>query len=307
MVEARFGQVAVLMGGWSSERNISLDSGRAVFNALQQAGVDATAIDIDRQTVARLVSEPYDRAFIAIHGRGGEDGTLQGMLDLLDKPYTGSGVLASALSMNKIYTKQLWMSYGLATPQFIVYQSSLTCDAIAARLGFPFAFKPVCEGSSIGVAKIEQTSDFEDAQAEAMRFSGGVFAESWISGDEYAVALLGDTMLPPIRLEPTRPFYDYRAKYDDSTTRYHCPCGLSDKEIEDLQALCQRACRVLGVAGWGRVDLIRDRQGKFWLLEVNTVPGMTSHSLVPIAAQAVGIDFEQLVIEILASIQEARQ
>lgn len=307
MAEMGFGQVAVLMGGWSSEREISLDTGRTVVDALQQADIDVLAIDVSRQTITELATTQFDRAFIAIHGRGGEDGTLQGMLDLMNRPYTGSGVLASALSMNKVYAKYLWISQGLATPQFVVYQPSMTADQIAAQLGFPFALKPACEGSSIGVSKVEQASDFDTAKAEATRLSKSVFAESWISGDEYAVALLGDKMLPPIRLQPTRSFYDYKAKYDDDTTRYHCPCGLSDKEIEDLQELSIRACQVLGIEGWGRVDVVRDQQGKFWLLEVNTVPGMTSHSLVPMAAKAVGMDFQQLVIEILASAKESRQ
>ena len=298
---SEFGKVAVLMGGWSSERTISLDSGNAVVAALQESGIDATAYDLSPQTVSSLASSRFDCAFIAIHGRGGEDGTLQGMLEMLDMPYTGSGVLASALSMDKIITKQVWTSQGLPTPPFVIVNSQSDPADIAEQIGLPFALKPACEGSSIGVYKVESLDDFDNARSAAMQISKTLFAEAWVSGDEYAVTLLEDKILPPIRLQPHRTFYDYSAKYEDSGTRYHCPCGLLPQELQSLESLCMRACSSLGVKGWGRVDAVRDSAGKFCLLEVNTVPGLTSHSLVPMSAKAAGIDFRQLVFKILGT------
>ena len=296
-----FGKVAVLMGGWSSERAISLDSGNAVVAALQDLQVDATAYDLTPQTVSLLSIDCYDRAFIAIHGRGGEDGTLQGMLEMLNIPYTGSGVLASALSMNKISTKRLWASQQLPTPPFVIVEQHSDIETIVAQIGIPFALKPVCEGSSIGVSKVENPDDFDKAISVAMQVSKTLFAEAWVAGDEYAVTLLGDRILPPIRLQTQRMFYDYAAKYEDDGTLYHCPCGLPSPTLEELENLCLRACQSLGVEGWGRVDIVRDTSGKFWLLEVNTVPGLTSHSLVPMSAQAAGIDFKRLILKILAT------
>ena len=307
MTKSEFGKVAVLTGGWSSERTISLESGTAVLAALQESEINAVAYDLKPQTVSSLATSHFDRAFIAIHGRGGEDGTLQGMLEMLNVPYTGSGVLASALAMDKIISKQIWSAQGLPTPPFVIADSQSKCEDIAAHLSFPFALKPICEGSSIGVSKVESQADFDAAKSAVMQVSKTMFAETWVSGDEYAVALLADKILPPIRLETSRTFYDYTAKYEDSGTRYHCPCGLDSTELKSLETLCLKACRALGVKGWGRVDAIRDRDGKFWLLEVNTVPGLTSHSLVPMSAKATGIDFRQLVLKILATASEVLQ
>ena len=307
MTKSEFGKVAVLMGGWSSERAISLDSGASVLAALQESEINAVAYDLKPQTVSSLATSRFDRAFIAIHGRGGEDGTLQGMLEMLNIPYTGSGVLASALAMDKIISKQIWSAQGLPTPPFVIADSQSKCEDIVAHLGFPFALKPIYEGSSIGVSKVESQADFDAAKAATMQVSKTMFAETWVSGDEYAVALLADKILPPIRLETSRTFYDYTAKYEDSGTCYHCPCGLEGTELKNLETLCLKACRALSVEGWGRVDAIRDRDGKFWLLEVNTVPGLTSHSLVPMSAKAAGIDFRQLVLKILATASEVLQ
>ena len=298
---SELGKVAVLMGGWSSERAISLETGNAVVATLQESGIDAIAYDLKPQTVPSLATSRFDCAFVAIHGRGGEDGTLQGMLEMLNMPYTGSGVLASALSMDKIITKRIWMSQGLPTPSFAVVDQQSDVDDIVEQIGLPFALKPVCEGSSIGISKVESRNDFNDARSAAMQVSKTLFAEAWVSGDEYAVSLLEDKILPPIRLQTPRTFYDYTAKYEDSETRYHCPCGLSSQELQSLESLCTQACLSLGVKGWGRVDAIRDSSGKFWLLELNTVPGLTSHSLVPMSAKAAGIDFKQLIFKILGT------
>ena len=295
------GKVAVLMGGWSSERTISLDTGNAVVAALQESQIDAIAYDLKPQTIPSLATSRFNCAFIAIHGRGGEDGTLQGMLEMLDMPYTGSGVLASALSMDKIITKRIWASEGLSTPPFVIVDKQSDVDNIIEQIGLPFALKPASEGSSVGIAKVAHRDDFDDARSAALQISKTLFAEAWVSGDEYAVTLLQDKILPPIRLQTPRTFYDYTAKYEDSDTRYHCPCGLPSQELQCLESLCMEACLSLGVTGWGRVDAIRDSSGKFWLLEVNTVPGLTSHSLVPMSAKAAGIDFRQLIFKILGT------
>ncbi len=301
-----FGKVAVFMGGWSSERMISLDTGNAVIAALRDSEVDAIAYDLTPKTVLPLSIGCYDHAFIAIHGRGGEDGTLQGMLEMLNIPYTGSGVLASALSMNKISTKRIWLSQKLPTPPFVIVDKHSDMEAVAAQIGLPFALKPMCEGSSIGVSKVENPDDFDKALSAAFAVSKTLFAEVWVTGDEYAVTLLEGKILPPIRLQTSRIFYDYAAKYEDHGTRYHCPCGLSSQALEELENLCLHACQSIGVAGWGRVDVVRDAAGKFWLLEVNTVPGLTSHSLVPMSAKAAGIDFKQLVLKILATAKKEK-
>lgn len=303
---SEFGKVAVLTGGWSSEREISLESGAAVVDALQESGIDAIAYDLSRQTVASLADGDFDYAFIAIHGSGGEDGTLQGMLEMLDIPYTGSGVLASALAMNKIIVKRIWSGQGLPTPPFVIVDAESRAENIATQIGLPFALKPACEGSSVGISKVEKWDDFEAAKHDAMQNSNTIFAEAWVDGDEYAVALLEDKILPPIRLQTPRTFYDYIAKYRDGATRYHCPCGLPVEEIESLAELCMHACQVLEVKGWGRVDLIRDQAGEFSLLEVNTVPGLTAHSLVPMSAKAAGMDFRQLVLKILSTAKGVR-
>lgn len=296
---ARFGKVAVLMGGQSAEREVSLKSGQAVLRALQARGVNAQGIDVDRQVLRILVEGGYERVFIALHGRGGEDGVIQGALETLGLPYTGSGVLASALGMDKRRTKQLWLGAGLPTLPYRVLEAGSDSDAIVAALGLPLAIKPSREGSSIGVSRVTQIEQLEAAWAQAARCHSPVLAEPWISGEEYTGALLQGEALPLIRLETPREFYDYEAKYNADDTVYHCPCGLDPDREAALRALVQQAFVAVDGYGWGRVDLLVDREGRPWLLEVNTVPGMTNHSLVPMAAQAMGLSFEELVWRIL--------
>ncbi|UCE77555.1 MAG: D-alanine--D-alanine ligase [Gammaproteobacteria bacterium] len=296
-----FGKVAVLMGGRSAEREISLRSGQAILDALQQRGVQALSLDAGGDDfVSQLGSGGFDRAFIALHGRGGEDGVVQGLLESLGIPYTGSGVLGSALSMDKLRTKQVWAGAGLPTPTFTVLQRDADLQAVPA-LGFPVMLKPVREGSSIGMTKVEQERDLKKAWQEASRFDREVLAESWVYGVEYTAAIVADTALPLIRLETPREFYDYEAKYLADTTRYHCPCGLLEDVESGLQDLAMRAFRVVGASGWGRVDFFVDAAQRPWLIEVNTVPGMTDHSLVPMAAQVYGWDMPELVWRILES------
>lgn len=301
-----FGRVAVLYGGCSAERAVSLKSGAAVLEALQQAGVDAFAIDVGDDVLARLCEQHIDRAFIALHGRGGEDGTIQGLLECAGIPYTGSGVLASALAMDKLRTKQIWHSVGLPTPRHAALVSEDDCHQAAKELGFPLIVKPASEGSSIGMAKVDDLETLLAAWQEAREFDSQVLVEQWISGPEFTVAMLGDEVLPPIRLATNNAFYDYEAKYLSNDTQYEIPCGLAaDKEAE-LRRLTVRACQTLGVTGCGRADIMQDAQGNFWFLEVNTVPGMTDHSLVPMAAKAAGLDFSDLVLTILAGTLQTR-
>ncbi len=301
-----FGRVVVLFGGKSAEREVSLKSGNAVLGALQAAGVDAFGIDVGDDFLARLNSEKIDRAFIVLHGRGGEDGSMQGLLECAGIPYTGSGILASALAMDKLRTKQVWHSLGLPTPRHAVLTSQADCQAAATELGFPLIVKPAHEGSSIGMAKVENVEALIAAWQDAARYDSQVLVEQWIAGPEYTIAVLRGEVLPPIGLGTPHTFYDYDAKYLADDTQYRIPCGLSaDKEAE-LKTLTARACEAVGTQGWARADVMQDASGQFWLLEVNTVPGMTDHSLVPMAARAAGLDFQQLVLAILADSVEAR-
>lgn len=303
---AAFGRVAVLFGGKSAERPVSLKSGAAVLAALQEAGVDAFGIDVGDDLLQRLTSEKIDRAFIVLHGRGGEDGTMQGLLECAGIPYTGSGVLASALAMDKLRTKQVWQSLGLPTPRHAVLASVADCEKAASELGFPLIVKPAHEGSSIGMAKVDSVAALVEAWQSAAQFDSQVLVEQWIKGPEYTIAVLRGEVLPPIGLGTPHSFYDYDAKYLANDTQYRIPCGLpADKEAE-LKALTARACEAVGTQGWARVDVMQDTDGQFWLLEVNTVPGMTDHSLVPMAAKAVGLEFTDLVQAILADSLEAR-
>ncbi len=291
------GRVAVLMGGSSSEREISLNSGNAVLSGLLQEGVDAIRFDPSETEVGEL--QQFDRAFIVLHGQGGEDGVMQGVLESLQLPYTGSGVLASALAMDKLRTKQLWSGIGLPTPRFTVLQPETDFSAVVETLGLPLMVKPVCEGSSIGMAKVESVAELQQAYRTASEFAGAVIAEQWVEGKEYTVAILGATPLPMIRLQTPHGFYDFEAKYQADDTQYLCPCGLEPQQEQAFQQLALQAFDALGCRGWGRVDLMVDEAGKPWLLEVNTVPGMTDHSLVPMAAKAAGYSFNRLLLEIL--------
>jgi D-alanine-D-alanine ligase len=296
----RFGKVAVLFGGTSAEREVSLKSGHAVLEALQRQGVDAHGIDVvDAAILEQLRTGGFARAFIVLHGRGGEDGVIQGALETIGLPYTGSGVLGSALGMDKVRTKQIWQAAGLPTPKFLVLESDADLGRVAAELGFPVMIKPAHEGSSIGMSKVERAEDLPAAWRAAMQYDRAVLAEAWITGREYTASMLGDRALPLIRLETPRSFYDYEAKYRANDTKYHCPCGLDEKQEQQFRALAQRAFRIVAASGWGRVDFMCDHKGQPYLIEVNTVPGMTDHSLVPMAARAAGIDFESLVMRIL--------
>ncbi|NQD94478.1 D-alanine--D-alanine ligase, partial [Pseudomonas sp. CrR25] len=276
-----FGRVAVLFGGKSAEREVSLKSGNAVLQALLSAGVDAFGIDVGDDLLQRLTGEKIDRAFIVLHGRGGEDGSMQGLLECAGVPYTGSGILASALAMDKLRTKQVWQSLGLPTPRHAVLASAEDCRAAAAALGFPLIVKPAHEGSSIGMAKVASEDELIAAWQDASRYDAQVLVEQWIHGPEFTIAVLRGQVLPPIALGTPHTFYDYDAKYLANDTQYRIPCGLDASKEDELRALTARACEAVGTQGWARVDVMQDADGQFWLLEVNTVPGMTDHSLVP--------------------------
>ena len=295
-----FGKVVVLMGGRSAEREISLRSGAAVLSALQQRGVDAHALDAGSEAFLQQLSNGgFDRAFNALHGRGGEDGVVQGLLSSIGIPYTGSGVLGSALAMDKLRTKQLWEGVNLPTPAFVKLDGDADLQAAVQQLGFPMILKPVHEGSSIGMTKVKSDADLYKAWQLAGEYDREVLAERWVSGTEFTAAIVGDTALPLIRLETPREFYDYEAKYHADSTRYHCPCGLPVEQEVSLQQLASRAFAALDASGWGRVDFFLDEAGNPWLIEVNTVPGMTDHSLVPMAARQFGWGMPELVWRIL--------
>jgi D-alanine-D-alanine ligase len=299
-----FGKVAVLMGGWSAEREVSLDSGSAVLAGLKKKGVDAHAVDVGRDICRVLADGGYDRAFVIMHGRGGEDGVIQGILETLQIPYTGSGVLGSALGMDKVRCKRLWSGMGLPTPEYLLMKDEDSLD-LAGALGFPLVVKPVHEGSSIGISKAMDAESLRRGWVMARQFDNEVLAERWIDGEEYTVTILGEKALPVIRLETPHEFYDYEAKYQVDSTTYHIPCGLPANAEAGMQEMALRAFRAVGARGWGRVDFMLDGDGQPWLMEVNTVPGMTSHSLVPMAAEAVGMDFPALVWRILGDSLEA--
>ena len=296
-----FGKVAVLMGGWSSERAVSLRSGQAVLDGLLRSGIDAHGVDVDRATVLQKLQQgSFDRAFIVLHGPGGEDGKMQAVLEVMGIPYTGSDVLASALGMDKLRSKMILEAAGLPTPDYMVLDEDTDLEYVAATLGLPLMVKPALEGSSIGMSKVNENEQILAAYQQAAQFSGAVIAERWIEGGEYTVTILGDQPLPVIKLETPNEFYDYEAKYQSDQTRYLCPCGLDTEQEGQLQRLALAAFNAIGASGWGRVDILCSDDGKPWVIELNTVPGMTDHSLVPMAARAAGIDFDQLVYRILA-------
>jgi D-alanine-D-alanine ligase len=296
-----FGKVAVLLGGKSAEREVSLKSGSMVLNALRSRGVNAFPFDPAERAIDALMSERFDRVFIALHGRFGEDGTVQGVLEWLGIPYTGSGVLASALAMDKLRTKRVWQSEKLPTPAYELLAQDTNFSIAARRLGVPVMVKPASEGSSIGMSKVRVAAKLEEAYRLAAKYDRVVIAEKFIEGTELTGAILGEQALPLIKLETPRDFYDYEAKYVADDTRYIVPCGLSEKKEREIQALCLKAFQSLGCRGWGRVDLMLSRSGRPYLLEVNTSPGMTDHSLVPMAARAIGLSYEDLCLRILES------
>ncbi|MFY2763344.1 D-alanine--D-alanine ligase [Arenimonas sp. MALMAid1274] len=298
---ARFGRVAVLMGGTSAEREVSLDSGRNVLEALRARGIDAQAVDGIPALLGALLDKRFDRVFNILHGNkgGGEDGVLQGLLEALGVPYTGSGVLGSALGMDKIRTKQVWLSSGLPTPRYVRLAPGSDVHAAARELGLPVIVKPSCEGSSVGVSRVFDDAGLDAAVSLAARYPGELLMEQLVVGGEYTVGILDGVALPSIRIVPAGEYYDYHAKYQAEDTQYLCP-GLDDAEAErEMQAQALAAFHAAGCTGWGRVDVMRDREGRNFLLEVNTAPGMTSHSLVPKAAGQVGIGFEELCWRVL--------
>jgi D-alanine-D-alanine ligase len=299
----KLGKVAVLFGGKSGEREVSLKSGSAVLAALLRQGVDAKAFDPAEQALHEL--EGFDRAFNALHGRYGEDGTIQGALELMGIPYTGSGVMASGLGMDKWRTKLLWKVLNIATPDFEVVNAQSDFVAIEQKLGLPLFVKPANEGSSIGITKVKQKGGLRPAWILACKADPLVIAEQFIGGGEYTVGILGETPLPIVRIVPKNEFYDYEAKYLRNDTEYLCPSGLSTEKEAQIQAEALQAFRAVGCKGWGRVDFLMDEQGNHYFLEVNTSPGMTDHSLVPMAAKAAGISFDELVIKILAMTLDA--
>jgi D-alanine-D-alanine ligase len=294
-----FGRVAVLFGGTSSEREISLKSGTACLAALVKRGVDAHPFDPRDKPLSELAARKFDRVFIALHGPGGEDGTLQGALEFLGLPYTGSGVMGSAIGMDKLRTKRLASAVGIPTTDYMVLRSPADLDNCIERLGLPMIVKPATQGSSVGMTKVEKADQLLGAYQAAALLEPDVFAEPWITGAEYTVAVLHGRTLPSIRIETPATFYDYQAKYFRTDTKYHCPSGLSPEAEKHLANLSQATFAAVGAEGWGRADFMMDKAGKPYLLEINTVPGMTDHSLVPMAARALDINFEQLVWQVL--------
>ena len=299
-VGTHLGKVAVLMGGKSAEREISLMSGSGVLKALRAKGIDAHAFDPAERDVFDLRREGYARCFIALHGRGGEDGTIQGALEILGIPYTGSGVLGSAVGMDKWRTKMIWIANGLPTPRFRVLTEKENWQSVARELKLPLIVKPANEGSTLGLTKVFSVKELPAAyELAAKKYRDTALAEEFIDGPEYTASILGETALPLIRIEAPQGNYDYQHKYFTDDTQYHCPCGLPAKKEKELQALALQAFRVAGCSGWGRIDIMLDARKRPWLLEVNTSPGMTGHSLVPMAARAVGISYEDLCAKIL--------
>ncbi len=303
---ADYGRVAVLMGGRSSEREVSLQGGQAVLEALIEAGADAIAIDAFGETgalnlVQQLQQQPIDTVFNMLHGGEGEDGSVASLLELLGIRFTGNGMAASALAMDKERCKFLWQGMGLPTAAFAMLSNTTDWSVTAAQLGMPLMVKPVHEGSSVGMTKVLKVDQLQDAYRQAAQYDAQVMAEQWLAGEEYTVAILKGVALPVIRLRTKREFYDYQAKYVDDDTEYLIPSGLPEIKEKEIQKLALQAFSSIGCCGWGRVDLMADEQGAFQILEVNTIPGMTSHSLVPMAARAAGMDFKALVLQILST------
>ncbi|MCP4386680.1 MAG: D-alanine--D-alanine ligase [Gammaproteobacteria bacterium] len=295
---AKCGRVAVLMGGDSAEREVSLNSGNAVYQALLEAGVDAIPVDLQARAFHQLAELEVDRVFNVLHGRGGEDGTIRAVLDFLGIPSTGSGVGALALTMDKVLTKKVIRCSGIPTPDFIELYSEADCERLLAEFGLPVFVKPVLEGSSIGMTPVHEAGDLFPAWKQARRY-GAVFAEKFIDGSEYTAAFIGDDILPLIKLDTPREFYDYEAKYLAEDTIYTCPSGLDDARVDEINELVRQTIRATRISDWGRVDLMLDSEQRPWIIEANTVPGMTDHSLVPMAGRAAGLEMPDLVLKIL--------
>lgn len=297
---SNYGKVAVLFGGNSAEREVSMKSGSAVLAALLRQGVDAHAFDPAKRPLADLKTEGFDRVMIHLHGRGGEDGTVQGALELMQIPYTGPGVMASSMGMDKLRTKLIWKALGLAVPDFVLLEDHSDFAAVEQQLGLPLFVKPACEGSSIGITKVKNAGELKAAYEAAKRYDSVVIAEKNIGGGEYTAAILNGQVLPFVKIEPATEFYDYEAKYNRDDTRYICPAPIAADMGEQIADMVRKGFWAIGGTGWGRVDFLMDEAGKPYLLEVNTSPGMTDHSLVPMAAKAAGINFDQLVLNILS-------
>ncbi len=300
-ITAVAGRVAVLMGGPSAEREISLKSGRAVTGALVRSGIDARELVWDDDLVTQILDCKPDRVFIALHGRGGEDGSVQGLLEVMQMPYTGSDVLGCALSMDKVRSKQVWEYTGVPTPPSLIYERGDEPRELLDKLSFPVMVKPAHEGSSFGASRVAKTSELESAIECSLRYDDVVLIEKWITGGEYTLGIVAGDPLPIIKLETPHEFYDFEAKYVANTTRYICPCGLSESLIKRCTVLGLLAFETLHARGWGRVDFMLDAQEEPWFIELNTVPGMTDHSLVPMAAEAIGMSFDELVVKILST------
>ena len=296
-------KIAVLLGGTSAEREVSLNSGTAVLNALRKQGYDAHPIDPKTFPVATLKEQGFDRVFNILHGRGGEDGTMQGLLEQIGIPYTGCGVMASALTMDKMRTKMLWKAFGLPVAEMEIVtvenRATLNPEVVVKKLGLPLMVKPSLEGSSVGLTKVKTMEELESAVDFALKFDCTVLIEEWLAGDEFTVPVLDGEVLPSIKIVPEGEFYDYEAKYISDNTQYFCPAGLTEAREQELRRLVKQAYDVVGCRGWSRIDVMADAEGKFRLVEVNTNPGMTSHSLFPKSAATVGYSFEQLVEKIL--------
>ncbi len=300
------GRVAVLMGGTSAEREVSLNSGACVLQGLLDAGVDAFAVDIKQDILGAMQQLKADRVFNILHGRGGEDGEIQALLDLIEMPYVGSGVKASAITMDKLMSKRLMRGCDIDTPQFFAMTSADDCQCVLNEMQLPLFIKPVCEGSSIGMSRVMQADQLMDAYLLAARY-GDVLAEQLIDGEEYTVSWIGHTVLPAFRIETPHEFYDYDAKYQASDTAYICPCGLTEQDERALQDIVRKVIDVFDLRHWGRADFLRDSDGRFQLIDINTVPGMTSHSLVPMAARQAGLSFSQLVLKLMEMTLEGNQ
>jgi D-alanine-D-alanine ligase len=301
MSSKQFGKVGVLAGGLSAEREISLMSGTAVFNSLTQQGIDAHFVDVDQHIVERLQRDRFDRVFIALHGRGGEDGSMQGLLEIMGIPYTGSGVEASALGMDKLRSKIIWQSVGIPILPSVVIDESCNFQEVNFELQFPLGVKPINEGSSLGISKVDSYLELPKAFALANQYSALVMLEEWAEGPEFTVGILDDEILPPLEIRAPYGFYSYEAKYKSHATTYHCPCDLRKNEQAKLQEIALQAFDSLGCSGWGSVDFKQDKEGAFWVLEVNTVPGLTGRSNVPMAAKVADIEFDELVLKILST------
>lgn len=303
-----YGKVAVLMGGVSAEREVSLNSGMAVLQALKRKGVDAHALDVRHpEVVLELLNGQFDAAFIALHGPGDEDGAIQGLLEILQIPYTGSDLTSSSIAMSKIASKRIWQALGYPVLPYQILQADFNAEDVVATLGLPLAVKPANQGSTVGVSKVTKIGELQAAYEKAAAFKGLVMAEPWIEGKEFTVGIVGNTVLPSIYIQPAETYYDYHAKYQSNETQYFVPSGLTADQEHYLADITQKSYDALGCSGWGRADFIQDKQQQFWLLEMNTIPGLTDHSLVPMGIKALGLTFDDLTIAILESIWPRKQ